>query len=362
MDDIDTLFAQQVRRPGHCHSDEMYAFWIERYHTFINDHGVAPSIYEFSKIQKISYGVAKKIVLFCKGETDSIHKSRVYKTGYGSRTLNEADENFLLYIYDQDNSTPLSEYSDLLYMFSGKRVSESTLCKWFKYSMFYKSSVRKTSVFSHNKYNYSNLIRLNNYINYVQTINHYRLIFTDEKPYKSMSIFNDTRRRDTHTGQMPHVCANINNLKNCFNIMAAVKINGIENENIFYQIGKFSGNSITFRQFVLNMIESNFIQEGDILVCDNASIHTRGECMYLREDLYQLFGISILLLPTYHPELNPIELIFNILVQRVKHSGARYEDYLNNENSKVMHVCANALNSITNNDIKKVYRKCGYIV
>ena len=49
------------------------------------------------------------------------------------------------------------------------------------------------------------------------------------------------------------------------------------------------------------------------MVADNASIHHQGE----NSDLYNIFssvGIDLIPLPTYSLELNPIELVFNIIV------------------------------------------------
>ena len=49
--------------------------------------------------------------------------------------------------------------------------------------------------------------------------------------------------------------------------MAAVKCSSAnEQENIAYQIGKFKGNSFMFKEFVLNMVRTNFLQEGDIQI------------------------------------------------------------------------------------------------
>ena len=121
------------------------------------------------------------------------------------------------------------------------------------------------------------MLRLNKYINFVQTVNPVYLVFTDEKPYKTKNIFEGQVRRDPRTGYTPHVSADTDNLRNSFNIMAAIRCSGSPTENIFYQMGKFSGNSFMFREFVVKMIETKFLRPGDILVCDTATIHTSGE-------------------------------------------------------------------------------------
>ena len=54
---------------------------------------------------------------------------------------------------------------------------------------------------------------------------------------------------------------------------------------------------------------TGFLQPGYVLICDNASIHITEENRVLSEILWE-HKISMLNLPPYSPELNPIELIF----------------------------------------------------
>ena len=287
-------------------------------------------------------------------------KKKERKKNYGEKSFSEDEELLLTFICQQFPRAPLTEYCNLLFMYSGKRVSRSTICSYLKHSLLFKSSMRKTSVFPHNKYTAFNIIRINNYINFVVKINPCRLVFTDEKPLRGNELYKANARRHPITGDTPHIQSTVK-LKNKFNLMAAVKISGQENENLFYQIGKYKATSFVFKSFVLDMVRSNYLQPGDILVCDNASIHTRDECTHLREELMMFANVYILLLPAYHPELNPIELVFNMLAQRIRHSNARYEDYVNQQDVKIMHLACTILNEITTDDIRKMYRKCGYI-
>ena len=247
-------------------------------------------------------------------------------------------------------------------MYNGKRVSRSTLCRVLKHTFGYKSGMRKTSIFPHKKYTLYNLTRINNYINFVSNLNPNRLIFTDEKPLQGNEILKGRVRRNPITGETPHVESTMK-IKNKFNLMATVKVSGLNHsENIFYQIGKYKADSYVFKEFVLRMIHTNFLQPGDVLVCDNATIHTQRECKHVREHLYSYTGVYMLLLPPYHPELNPIELVFNLLTQRLRHSSARYIDFVNGQDRKVMEVCCSALNGITTEEIKEMYKSCGYPV
>ena len=323
-----------------------------------------PSIAYFARNQSVSRTTSKKVLDFLQGKIVSFHepKKTKDKRQYGKYTLNEEDRSFLIHVYQNDPKTPISEYCNLLYMYNGKRVSRSTLCRVLKYTFAYKTSMRKTSIFPHKKYTLHNLYKINNYINFVSNLNPNRLVFTDEKPLQGNEIFRGRVRRDPITGETPQVESSIK-LKNNFNLMAAVRVNGeTDSQNIFYQVGKYTADSYMFKQFVLSMVRTNFLQHGHVLVCDNATVHTRRECEHLREELYSYTGVYMLLLPPYHPELNPIELVFNLLTQRLRHSTARYVDYVNEQDRKILEICCSVLNETTTDEIKQMYNSCGYLI
>ena len=82
-------------------------------------------------------------------------------------------------------------------------------------------------------------------------------------------------------------------MKNTFNLMAGIMIGYNDGYCLFYQLGKFSGNAKIFRYFVLDMVHKNFARIGDVIVCNNASMHKNAECCYLRESLWVYAGIMI---------------------------------------------------------------------
>ena len=72
---------------------------------------------------------------------------------------------------------------------------------------------------------------------------------------------------------------------------------------------------------------TGFLRPGHILICDNATIHLTQENCNLSEVLWEQYKILVLNLPPYSPELNPIELVFQLLGQRLRHLNARYLSY-----------------------------------
>jgi transposase len=104
---------------------------------------------------------------------------------------------------------------------------------------------------------------------------------------------------------------------------------------------------------------SGFFRPGDILVLDNASIHNGGNNSVMEEWLYGTFGVLLVFLPARSPELNPIEQVWKILVnklQRVPLSVMR---------SAGSHACAHAaidiLSSITHEEVEGCYKHCDYL-
>jgi transposase len=58
------------------------------------------------------------------------------------------------------------------------------------------------------------------------------------------------------------------------------------------------------------LIENNYLAVGDVLVCDNASIHYAQDVADLLSDLLEEATVRLVFLPTYSPELNPCEFVF----------------------------------------------------
>ncbi len=75
------------------------------------------------------------------------------------------------------------------------------------------------------------------------------------------------------------------------------------------------------------------------------------------EYLWNYHGIFLQFLPTRSPELNPIELLWNTLSQRLKH--APLNDPFNSNH--VAQSAAMLINAFTHCDVEASFRHCGYI-
>jgi len=81
---------------------------------------------------------------------------------------------------------------------------------------------------------------------------------------------------------------------------------------LYLEIREETNTQFDFAEFILNCVKHNQLKQGDILVCDNASVHTGKAIQDLLDDVIETVGFRIVFLSTYSPELNPCELVFNV--------------------------------------------------
>ena len=100
----------------------------------------------------------------------------------------------------------------------------------------------------------------------------------------------------------------------------------------------------------MSAMVAGYLNQGDYLVVDNASVHVAKPIRVMLHDLLVARGVILVFLPAYSPELNPIELIF-----------ANVKRYLREYRVAGLplwiHI-AGAFASITNEDLLNVYRHC----
>jgi transposase len=91
------------------------------------------------------------------------------------------------------------------------------------------------------------------------------------------------------------------------------------------------------------------LRSGDIVICDNLSSH---KVSGVREAI-ESCGASLLYLPPYSPDLNPIELAFSKLKRLLRSAAARTVDALWNTVGQL-------ISNFTANECANYLRHCGY--
>lgn len=104
----------------------------------------------------------------------------------------------------------------------------------------------------------------------------------------------------------------------------------------------------TFEAFVGQVLTPQ-LNPGDVVVMDNLSSHKRART----RELIEATGASVLFLPPYSPDLNPIEMIFARIKQLLRSLACRTWESL-------WRTMQSVLNQITASDAANCFRHCGY--
>lgn len=107
-------------------------------------------------------------------------------------------------------------------------------------------------------------------------------------------------------------------------------------------------NGDVFEAFVEQVLAPE-LRVGDVVILDNLSSHKRQRV----RELIEAAGASLVFLPPYSPDLNPIELIFAKVKQSLRTLACRSRDALWNAMQSV-------LDQVTPEDVTNCYRHCGY--
>jgi transposase len=113
-----------------------------------------------------------------------------------------------------------------------------------------------------------------------------------------------------------------------------------------------SNTQFDFGVFICQCIRSEYLGEGDILVMDNASVHVGQESFGFIIDILERVGITLYLLPTYSPELNPAEYVFAF----IKNNLRSHRDSSIPLWKDIMH----CLSKLTPELLESMYVKCIY--
>jgi len=91
------------------------------------------------------------------------------------------------------------------------------------------------------------------------------------------------------------------------------------------------------------------LRPGDVVVMDNLTAHKRPQV----KELIEAAGASVLYLPPYSPDYNPIEMIWSKVKRLLRSIAARTVDSLHD-------AFGVAFTAVTTADIRGCFRHCGY--
>ena len=278
--------------------------------------------------------------------------------GHGSKTLTPEDEHLLLMVCHDNPKALLCMHQGAIFHHHGTLVSKSTISRWMATRFPHKMTFRKANKVPVDKFSPLNAIGIHECNLTISLFlgNPHKIKFGDEKPLKGADLFNRKARKDPFTGVVPVTVVDSDFGNRC-NIIGFCGIDMRCPAMDFCIVGEDQTTAAaTFMAAIESSVAKGFLSRGDILVLDNAAIHCYRESEGLAAYLWA-HGILLLPLPTRVPELNPIELIWNTLVQRLRAlamsaGGGRHA---------VVEFTAQILSAITHHEVAKYYAHCGYM-
>ena len=118
----------------------------------------------------------------------------------------------------------------------------------------------------------------------VERVPQWSLVFGDEKSLKGAELFNRSGRADPLTGLVEDFVID-SDWRNTYAITGLCRI-GRDRPPFSYIIHNGSNIAAVFSDFIIQNLASGFLQLGDFLVLDNASIHHFQEAMGLHAYLW----------------------------------------------------------------------------
>jgi len=107
-------------------------------------------------------------------------------------------------------------------------------------------------------------------------------------------------------------------------------------------------NGDVFEAFIAQVLAPQ-LRPGDVVVMDNLGSHKRART----RELIESAGAELEFLPPYSPDLNPIEMIFSKIKQRLRTLGMRTKEAL-------WRAMQSVLDTVTPTDAANCHRHCGY--
>jgi transposase len=242
-------------------------------------------------------------------------------------------------------------------------VSYQCVADWFHKHWDHKGNLKKTNLVPLNKWKIDNKLH---YYEFVQKMrifkDHSKYNFLDEKQVWNKDVYAKKVRKDLLTGKLP--CIHMSrDFRESYNIMAIISPNPVKAHPMDYTIRRENATSEAFVGFLTYLIVKCFLLHDEFLIMDNAMIHIRGNARVIKDMLWDtiidgcLLHILMIYLPSHSPELNPIELVFHILVMRIRSFWYPTAGPCDNA---VLHKAAQVMNEMPYDLILHCCAHCGY--
>lgn len=107
--------------------------------------------------------------------------------------------------------------------------------------------------------------------------------------------------------------------------------------------------SFNFVAAMISAVRRGIVRNGSVVVFDNARIHSAEHMFDFVSELFSSVGALILFLPSYSPELQPCELLFGAVKNRL---------YRTKGNGSLLGEVANSFRLVSREQIINMYADC----
>lgn len=208
-------------------------------------------------------------------------------------------------------------------------------------------SWRVPNRFQTNKYTYVNLLYYCSYLQTIQNIPLEKLKFVDEAHVVSREL--GTSKVLGLVGKRTYTRERTLNAPSA----SLTLLTSLVDEIPFFIDYRIQSNTQwDFADFLLLACEAGYLKKGDYLIMDNAAVHCGMESFEVVRSILDTFGVTVIKLPTYSPELNPVELVISQTKRHIRIERCR------NEPQNLCVEVLESLSAITRQHIYNYYMKC----
>ena len=300
-------------------------YWMLR----VQSGGSPPGQRQFAREIKVGQKYAKKLMaeIEDKGAVQSVeilkeerweHKQK----GVGSQCLTTIDTQVLLHLRHTNPARSNKSYVANLFRLTRTIVSSSFISTFFDKEGPYRGNFRVMNKVPVDKYKASNIVTYADYLNYISYVPPWKIKFGDEKSVKGEEVFNFTGRIDPVTGEKPQLVVP-SDFRNTYCVMGMITVDRTCWPPLIFTMGEENHDAAAFTSFVVAAVGSGWIRRGDFIVIDNARVHSGASANILPDFLWNAPGLDgqplnviFVPYPIRAPESNPMELCWNIYVER----------------------------------------------
>ena len=171
----------------------------------------------------------------------------------------------------------------------GEKVCSKTISNFFKSKkeFMFEASFCVPNKVPLDKYTNRNIIKIYKYQETMTVLYSFvkKFNFLDKEHILNHDCITRKVRRDPLTGKIPAIYVS-GNFCNAHNIFACISASEHQKTPITYHIERNNGTAVTFVKFICNMIKNRWLVHNEVLIMDNAAIHTGKEAKIVNDLLW----------------------------------------------------------------------------